>query len=125
MGNPLAEYVQAPTPYFDFSDARTYYDGLWGSGLWPPEGYPGVGMNGLGESMPGGTLPPVMFPGDWARLRAASLRGLGNGAVIANLNQPTVDLSNCDPATIDAINQGLISAGQVICASSIPVGTSP
>lgn len=46
----------------------------------------------------------------------------GFGQVIANLNQPMADLTNCDAATIDAINQGLVPASLAVCAAPAAAG---
>lgn len=99
--NPLAEYIDRPTPYFDYTDAHTWYDGLWGGGQWPPEGIRGIGQ--FTPGFPPGFDPPVyfhtpvFFPGDRSRIMAG-LRGLGQTSCDAN-GQNCVDLSNLPVST--------------------------
>lgn len=126
MPNPLMDYVQAPSPMFDFTDAHTWYDGLWGQGLWPPTGVRGLGQ-WPGYSHPVFFHAPTFFPGDRGRLAAAGMRGLGQGSgVVVNLSSPTgtVDLTNCDPETVDAYNQGLIPTPSC-AAPALPTATNP
>lgn len=133
--NPLADYIDRPAPYFDYTDAHTWYDGLWGGGQWPPEGIRGIGQ--FTPGFPPGFDPPVyfhtpvFFPGDRARIMAG-LRGLGasaamqayqSGQTVVDLSSSsgTVDLTYCDQATIDAYNSGLIPAP--ICAAPTTTNT--
>jgi hypothetical protein len=127
MSNPLRDYVTAFAPSFDYSDARTFYDGLWGGGQWPPEGYPHtprvMGMRGINDNLLVWNQPAAFFRGDRSRIaagRAAGMSGVGSS------NDPNIvcDAScNCvDQTTLNVVDPA--TAGCTV-ASAQPSPSTP
>ena len=124
MANPLAQYVW-PAPYFDYTDARTWHDGLWGGGQWPPEGFPGHpeihGMSGLGSNNLVFLNPNARtwMPGDRARLQAGGLWGLGQTDTSSLPGSPSLTIPGADTAPV-ATSTGTDSSGDLPLVSMTP-----